>query len=270
MAFARSMRLAVGASLLLGCSAKIAAPVPDEPEPLNTVQLVASEPDADPGDAAALCPPAFTACGGDPTGSWQVLATCGTADPPQMDPGPCAGISAFAPDADEWTGGFFARPPQPSTAALQGLVTFNADHSYQSVIGGSTEGTYHFDPSCLDVLQAQDCNALTATLVTVSTPNYQDLSCTPASQGCDCSYRYLHDWADQGTWGVQNGKVTFVSSTTITSTSLTTTTTADLCVAGATLQIGAPDSGGAAGQGTWLFGGEFQTLRLTWQPDASM
>ncbi len=269
MAFARSMRLAAGASLLVGCSAKIAAPVPDEPGPLNTVQLVVNEPDADPGDAAALCPSAFTACGGDPTGTWQVVASCSTPAPPPMDPGPCAGISSFAPDANEWTGGYLPRPSQPSSASLPGSVAFNADHSYQSVIRSSTEGTYHFDPSCLEVLQAQDCDALTATLVTVSSPNYQDLSCTPAGQGCDCSYRYLYDWADQGTWDVQNGKLTLVSSLA-TTTSPTPTTTADLCVAGDSLQIGAPYSGGEAGQGTRLLGGGFQTLRLTRQPDASM
>jgi hypothetical protein len=219
-----------------------------------------SSPDASAGDAGsssteavaadAMCPSPFTACGGDPTGTWQVAASCLAPSPAPSAVGMCAGVSFVGTDLQSWTGGVPSLNPRLAEGALdQGSVTFNADHSYESAIGGSTEGTYHFESSCLGVYHAHDCSALASTLQGMLPPNYLGLTCT-ADDGCDCSFRFVTVWGDEGTWTVSGTTLTLNSSVQAASQE------ADLCAGGASLQISAP-------AGASLFGAKLQSIWLT-------
>jgi hypothetical protein len=201
------------------------------------------------GPADAMCPSPFTACGGDPTGTWRVAASCLASSPAPSAVGMCAGVSFVGTDLQSWTGGVPSLNPRFAEGALdQGSVTFNADHSYESAIGGSTEGSYHFESSCLGVYHAHDCSALASTLQGMLPPNYLGLTCT-TDDGCDCSYRFVTVWADEGTWSVSGATLTLISS-------VQAPQEADLCAGGASLQISAP-------AGASLLGAKLQSIWLT-------
>jgi len=134
-------------------------------------------------------------------------------------------------------------------------VTFNADHSYQASIEGSTDGSYHFEWSCLGVYDAQDCSAFASTLQLMLPPNYMGLSCTADDDGCDCSYRYLAVFGDDGTWNISDATLTLNSSLQ------GPPQTADFCAGASSLQIGALDGA--------LFNSELQSIWLTKDIDAS-
>jgi hypothetical protein len=261
MPSARWRPLIASASFMAGCSGSAKLTPPDSVwTPLNTIVQITSSSSPEAGTPDAMCPPTLTTCGGDPTGTWRVAASCLAPSPPTSAAGSCAGVSFVATDLRSWTGGVPSLTPQFSENALdQGSVTFNADHSYESAIGGATEGSYHFESSCLGVYHAQDCSTLASTLQGVLPPNYLGVSCTADASGdggCDCSYRFVTVIADEGTWNVSGAMLTLNSSVQ------GATQTADLCASGASLQMGA--SAVAS-----LFGAKLQSIWLTKDADAS-
>lgn len=259
MLFARWTLLVTSAFFMAGCSASAKVTSPDsESIPLSNIRPVSTFSEAGGSDSACAVP--FTACGGDLTGSWQVAASCLAPSPSSSVVGSCAGVSFVASDLQSWTGGGPSLVPQfPESAFNRGFVTFNADHSYQSLVEGSIEGTYHFESPCLSVYHAKDCSALGSTLqgMLISVRNYQNVRCAATGNGCDCSYTFVTDLADEGTWQVSGVTLTTASSYA------QGTQTAKFCVTDdAALEIG-----GATGAS--LFDAHLQSIRLTTTPDAS-
>jgi hypothetical protein len=246
MPFARWALLLLAGSFAAGCSGSARLTPPNsESTPLNTVLLAAIDADAAAPDAS--CPLPVAACGGDPTGNWQVATSCLAPSAPAAPVEPCAGVSYVSADLQSWTGTPMLNPQLAGSDIHQGSVTFNADHSYDAYLEGSSENSYHFASSCLGVFHAQDCGALASTLQGVLPPSFVGLSCTADDQGCECSYRFVVATGDLGTWQV--------SGTTLTlNGSEQGVQTADLCTDGASLQIGAAAGG-------WLF--NVNTFNLT-------
>jgi hypothetical protein len=258
MPSARWTLIIVSVSFVAGCSGSAeVTPLDSEATPLNTIVPITSSSSPEAGPSDAICPPPLTACGGDPTGTWRVATSCLAPSPPPSAVGSCAGVSFVGTDLQSWAGGVPSLSPQFAESALdQGSVTFNADHSYESAVGGSTAGSYHFESSCLGVYHAQDCSSLGSTLQGMLPPNYLGLSCAADEDGCDCSYRYVTVLADSGTWNVSGTTLTLNSSVQ------GATQKAALCVGSVLLQIGALS-------GASLFSARLQSIWLAKDVDAS-
>jgi hypothetical protein len=120
------------------------------------------------------------------------------------------------------------------------LFQLNADNTY--MVGANTLAAntqIHFAPACLTAFGATPtCSELAsqtqAYLTTHSQEAFQDFSCADsASGGCDCSYAYAGEAADQGSWRVSGNVLYFLSESNNTQQVVAT----DFCAQGDSLVI---------------------------------
>ncbi len=220
---------------------------------------------------AGNCPD-LPACGGDPSGTWQINSEC-EFDVPQQPSSLSPIASAYttpqtpalaAPPASstnsgEWCSGLVYLPAGTTgsnaiggiafyTAPLdfsQGNVTFTASDDpatqlFQFTIGvKSSVQTTHFTPTCLQAYGANpSCDDLTAALLAQGTSvNYQNPSCTTASDnGCDCTYNLADTNGDSGQWRVLGSTIY-----TFNSPSGHPAQAMDFCVNGSTMTLSGKD-----------------------------
>jgi hypothetical protein len=185
------------------------------------------------GDGAEGGCPLIAACGGDPTGVWQVQRACQytPTTPSQplnyqqyitqpMDP-VVAAVQPLATTAGDWCSSLFYPAPGMivnvtlwhGPATLQtGTVAFNSNpNSYKtSLVYEALEQSTHFAPPCLQTGGfAASCMQLQTDLLKFYTnakgQKYDNLTCAQATDGgCDCNYTYEVDIVDQGTWAAQS------------------------------------------------------------------
>jgi hypothetical protein len=120
------------------------------------------------------------------------------------------------------------------------LFQLNADNTY--MVGANTLAAntqIHFAPPCLTAFGATPtCSELAsqiqAYLTTHSQEAFHDFSCADsASGGCDCTYAYAGEAADQGSWRVSGNVLYFLSESNNTQQVVAT----DFCEAGNSLVI---------------------------------
>ena len=127
---------------------------------------------------SGICTSSFTACGGDPTGIWDIVGVCVQGDIAAAANAEYA--SSASQCSDICTG---AKP------AAQGSVTFSAGNYQPNAVVSLTE-TLVVSDSCYAALWGQSWTAASCTTLA------QDLSqqagttatCTPTSTSCDCVY----------------------------------------------------------------------------------
>ena len=155
------------------------------------------------GDSGATCG-TFASCGGDPSGSWNFVNQCFT--DMAMVPG--------CPEATTDTSGI----------TMTGGTDLNADMTYTAngMVGGSV--SIHVPSSCL---QGSTCDQL----------SQGDVTCTTASDGCDCEQAVSQTIDETGAWATSG------STLTLTPTGQNADN-ANFCVNGSTLTIQPVDSSG--------------------------
>jgi hypothetical protein len=175
-------------------------------------------------------------CGGDITGTWKVNGFC-QFDVPEAPSSksslpagyttPQTPVLATAvpptPPSGDWCQALVYRPPSaptqfqglslypPPQRFTDGMLTFNADHSYMFVTTNVAHTVAHLTPSCLTAYGGTpSCSELTDAIVNSANPNYQNVMCTPASDGgCDCGVDIAGTGSDNGTWLI-DGSMTVV------------------------------------------------------------
>ncbi|HEY4105993.1 MAG TPA: hypothetical protein VGM44_18960 [Polyangiaceae bacterium] len=212
------------------------------------------------------------ACGGDPSGVWEVQSEC-QFDVPKaplttspiasayMTPQSPALASGGAPptNSGDWCSGLVYLPPsstntnplagiafyQPPLDFREGNVTFTAsdDPTQQlfqfTVAITSGPQLTHFTPACLQAYGANpSCDDLTAGLIAEGTSvNYQNPQCTlAADQGCDCSYTIGDTSGDSGDWRIIGNSIYLFNSP-----SGNPPQTMDYCVQGDTMTLSGKD-----------------------------
>jgi len=220
---------------------------------------------------AGNCPD-LPACGGDPSGTWQIQSEC-QFDVPQQPSSLSPIASAYttpqtpalapppasATNSGEWCSGLVYLPPSASssnalggiafyTAPLdfsQGDVTFTpaddpAKQIFQFTIGVKSQlQSTHFTPACLQAYGANpSCDDLTAALLAQGTSvNYQNPSCTTApDNGCDCTYYLADTNGDSGQWRIIGNTIY-----TFNSPSGHPAQAMDYCVSGNTMTLSGKD-----------------------------
>ncbi len=162
--------------------------------------------------------PSTVGCGGDPTGTWSATSVCLTS--PQTTPAgqPCEDLIYLAPDAGgqgQSQIGLVQLPVGPGAVTMHADVSLRSDGTYTIVIPTTLVNQVHFAPYCLTAWGAHpSCDDLQAQFQQFLgvMPNWQNLACgMPADGGCDCSYAYVSDGADQGTWSVDGTTLTLTS-----------------------------------------------------------
>ncbi len=212
------------------------------------------------------------ACGGDPSGTWQIQNEC-EFDVPQQPTSISPVASAYttpqtpalAPppgsptNSGEWCSGLVYLPATSATANQlagvafypaplefnQGNVNFTASDDpaqqlFQFTIGvKSAVQTTHFTPACLQAYGANpSCDDLTAGLLAQGTSvNYQNPSCSTASDGgCDCTYNLADTNGDSGQWRIIGNSIY-----TFNSPSGHPAQAMDYCVNGNTMTLSGKD-----------------------------
>jgi|HubBroStandDraft_1064217.scaffolds.fasta_scaffold92967_1 hypothetical protein len=162
--------------------------------------------------------PSTTGCGGDPTGTWRSTSVCLDSPPPTPPGQPCEDLVYVAPDG----GGqgrtqieYVNLPVGPGAVTLGATVSFQADGTYNLAITTTQLNQAHFAPYCLTAWGANpSCDDLQTQLQQsfFAMPTWQNFACSvPADGGCDCSYAYLANPADLGTWNVEGTTLTLRS-----------------------------------------------------------
>ncbi len=179
------------------------------------------------GGAEGGCP-ATASCAGDPTGFWKVASTCQFLPTAPTQPlnyndymgrPPNPVISPLQPlptTNGDWCSNLDYPPGgigevilwHPAAQLTGGSLWLKSDKTYVENLVFSTPASSHFTLSCLQAEGASStCQKFQADLVTfLATPPAQaqgisGVQCTNASDGgCDCSYKYEVDLADEGTW----------------------------------------------------------------------
>lgn len=179
----------------------------------------------------------YPACGGDPSGTWQIQTECQfDVYQPATAPSPIASaytvpqtpaLATPAPStalsSGEWCSGLVYLPATSADANQlagvafypaplefhSGFVTFTpsddpAQQLFQFTIAVKSKPQLtHFAPACLQAYGANpSCDDITAGLIAQGTSvNYQNASCATASDGgCDCSYNLADTNGDSGQW----------------------------------------------------------------------
>jgi hypothetical protein len=191
---------------------------------------------------AGNCPD-LPACGGDPSGVWEVQSECQFDVPkPPLTASPIASAystpqtpalsapSDATTNSGDWCSGLVYLPPSASSSmALGGIafypppldfkdgnVTFTASDDpakqlYQFTIAiSSTPQLTHFSPACLQAYGANpSCDDLTAGLLAEgNSVNYQNPVCAlAADQGCDCRYTIADTSGDSGNWRIEGNAI---------------------------------------------------------------
>ncbi len=102
------------------------------------------------------------------------------------------------------------------------LFTLQADNTYTVYAKTLAYAQIHFAPPCLTAFGASpSCSDLTtqtqAHLTAVSAGTYLNFSCVDSQAGgCDCSYAYAGEAADQGSWRVSGTVLYFLSESNAT------------------------------------------------------
>ncbi len=225
---------------------------------------------------AGKCPD-LPACGGDPSGVWQVQSECqfdvpkapvstgsiasayttpqtpALASPPPTPTNSgdwCSGLVYYAASAsDGGTIGGIQFYPAPLDF-LKGTVTFTpgadaASQLYQFTIQvATTPQLTHFTPTCLQAYGANPtCDELTYGLAHQSLPNYQNVACTTAAdQGCDCTYDLGDTTGDSGSWRIEGNTIY-----TFNNPSGNPPQAMDFCVNGNTMTLSGKDGSHLSG-----------------------
>jgi hypothetical protein len=156
-----------------------------------------------------------------------------------------------AKSAGDWCYALQYEPPSPADAGITGLstmggitsialpqapggvsvgamqaalgsqpVTFVMDSTHEYSIGVKTysQNQVHFAPSCLSAYgPPPTCADLQAQIVAFVIPNYNNVTCLPASDGgCDCSYSFAGAAADTGSWRTAGNIIYFLSDQNVT------------------------------------------------------
>ena len=128
-------------------------------------------------DGGASCED-FAACGGDPVGEWSLVDTCVEGGNP---------FGANCPDATfDYSG-----------LTQTGSVSVNANNTYTATITTAGNIAAFVPTSCL---QGASCTQLDQ--------SSDDLSCTDADGGCDCTVSASDMSDDSGTWSVAGNSLT--------------------------------------------------------------
>lgn len=120
----------------------------------------------------AQCSDPFAACGGDPTGTWNVEAVC--------DPG-LSEIMAMCPSATY----------EVSADRSYGVITLDGNGTY--------DRDYHIDLDFSATIPESCIEPLTCDVLPGFSNGLVD-SCTDAGDACDCQGTYVGDDAATGTW----------------------------------------------------------------------
>lgn len=179
------------------------------------------------------CNETFTACGGDPTGTWQYTSGCTTPDPATVAN---QGIAAqFPACAGIFTG---------MTASLGGSVTLQGGTYSQTE---SAASTYHatLNATCFTALTTASLSASTCTQYQSNLNAISGTSATCSYNGstCNCDYSVSRQATESGTYSI--------SGSTLTSTSVdagvSQTTSADFCVQGNNMTLQDVSNSGGVG-----------------------
>jgi hypothetical protein len=212
-------------------------------------------------------------CGGNLVGTWTVSGFCqylvnaastngplpagyttpqtpslSTTPAPEVTTGDwCQGLDILPTDGGIMIANtnFFAPPSQFAS----GTVQFKDDQTYTFNLTSVAQVTEHLSRACIQAHGASPtCKGLEEALLAVPNPNYSDLHCNDATDGCDCSLQLGDSGFDTGTWALdQSLSVVYESSGTPGKSPQAAT----YCVNGSDLTLsgydGATLAGGPAG-----------------------
>jgi hypothetical protein len=210
------------------------------------------------------------ACGGDPSGLWEVQSECQFDVPkvPVTSGIPSAYTTPQSPDlaspppaattSGDWCSGLVYYAPSAANGGTIGGIQFypapldfrhgtvnftpGADAStqlYQFTIQIATVPQLtHFTPTCLQAHGANPtCDELTAGLAAQTLPNYQNVACKAASDnGCDCTYDLGDTTGDSGSWQIVGNSIYMFNSPSGNPPQV-----ADYCVNGNTMTLSGKD-----------------------------
>jgi hypothetical protein len=133
----------------------------------------------------------FTACGGNPQGTWNYAGACGVSAT-----NPFAGV---CPEAT-WSVG------DPD---YTGTVKFNADTSWAYDLSGSQSACFSLPASCLKNTNITSCQDLQTALQSAMSPNGTVMaSCGGStSSSCACTFTISQTLHQTGTWQVSGSNV---------------------------------------------------------------
>jgi hypothetical protein len=152
----------------------------------------------------------FSACGGDPTGSWALSEACISFEGENPFESICEGAT-FEVDF-----------------AADGTVTMNANGTYESSTGGDVTTIISMPEDCLESFQLSSCEELEMV--------FEGGDCTTGADGCRCETTEPGETeTDTGTWETSG------STLSLTSDDDGETDTNDYCVSGNTFQIAFED-----------------------------
>jgi hypothetical protein len=167
--------------------------------------------------ASEVCP-SSTDCGGDPGGTWLSTSVCLTSPQPTPAGPPCENLIYLAPNAvqqDQTQLEYVDLPTEPRSVTTGVNVSFQSDGTYTLVVPTTSVDQAHFAPYCLTAWGANpSCDDLQTQLQQffLGMPNFQNIACSvPADGGCDCSYVFLEQSGDLGTWSVEGKTLTLTS-----------------------------------------------------------
>lgn len=176
------------------------------------------------------CARSGTACGGDPTGTWQVVGAC--REPVYLPPVPItydnqpasmARQSPPEPTSSDWCSGLtydpgrgltnFVFPHDALALSNGGQVNYNADGSFGAILSLTGYGQVDLSATCLQRFGVvPTCDQLGTKLETsaANDGSYHDVMCSDDGDlGCHCTYRITFNPAGgalNGVWSA-NGTV---------------------------------------------------------------
>lgn len=136
---------------------------------------------------------AFTACGGDPTGSWTIVQSCFAG--PSVREGTCASVPGTGPVRLEQTG-----------YEVEGAFAINSDGSASLTAGSRESLVYDAPRECADCQMLED---------EFSNPGAgrSEASCTASETSCHCEIELeIPRSTEAGSWVATDSTLAFTSS----------------------------------------------------------
>ena len=130
------------------------------------------------GNSASACSEVFTACGGDPAGTWDIIGVCVQGDLASV------ANTSYAADATQCSS-----LCTTATLAAQGSVTYNAGTVQPNAVLSLSE-TLQMTANCYAALFGTAWNSTSCAAVarTLDQQTGTTATCSAETAGCDCTY----------------------------------------------------------------------------------